>query len=92
MNRITTAQIPAYLKELSVCGLDYRLVAGWIDGAYQLWIQTVYRDGEWSSETALIWHRGGNRPRTMKLKATVERYIQRQGLDLSKLDYREGCP
>ena len=92
MNRLTTAQIPAYLKELSECGLDYRLVAGWINGAYQLWIQTVFRDGEPSSEFALIWQRSGNRPRTMKQITTVEHYIQRHGLDINKLDYREGCP
>lgn len=92
MIRLTTAQIPAYLKELSRCGLDYRLVAGQIDGAYQLWIQTVFRDGEPSSEFALVWHRSGNRPRTMKQRSTVEHYIQRRELDLSKLTFREGCP
>lgn len=90
MIRITTAKIPDYLKKLLDVGLDYRIVAIWVERSYQIWIEIELGDeNDVNYLVAIVWHQSGNRPRTMKKRSTVENYLHRLGIDTDKLKYQE---
>ena len=86
---LTTRNLSKYLSELGDHGWDYRLVAGFVDGAWQLWVATYTTDGQYTGEALLVLLRSGQ-PRRMTRKGSVECYAQRHGL-LDRLVFREGA-
>lgn len=86
---LTTRTLTNYLSELNDYGWDYRLVAGRVDDAYQLWIATYSSEGVYTGEAVMVFAKT-SKPRRMSRKGSVECYARRHGLQ-DKLLFQEGA-
>ncbi len=71
--------------ELKDNGLDYRLLACRVNGAFQLWICA-------GDDNALVVMKDGLTPRRMKFEVSVELFAMRHGLNIQKLTFQESRP